>query len=46
MFDTRPTFPPDDDPLYEITLAVEEDEELASEMAEWEAATIADGLAT
>ena len=34
----------DDDPLYQAALAVEEDETLADEMAEWEAATIADGL--
>ena len=34
----------DDDPLYQAALAVEKDEGLASEMAEWERATIADGL--
>jgi metal-responsive CopG/Arc/MetJ family transcriptional regulator len=34
----------DDDPLYQAALAVEQDEKLADEMAEWEAATIADGL--
>lgn len=35
----------DDDPLYQAALAVEKDERLAAEMAEWEEATIADGLA-
>jgi hypothetical protein len=34
----------DDDPLYQAALAVEKEHELASEMAEWEAATIEDGL--
>lgn len=34
----------DDDPLYQAALAVEQDDQLASEMAEWEEATIADGL--
>ena len=34
----------DDDPLYQIALAVEKDEQLASEMAEWETATIGDGF--
>jgi len=34
----------DDDPLYQAALAVEKDEELASEMAEWETATVDDGL--
>ena len=34
----------DDDPLYRAALAVEQDARLASEMAEWEAATVADGL--
>ena len=34
----------DDDPLYQAALAVEKDEQLASEMAEWEEATSADGL--
>jgi hypothetical protein len=34
----------DDDPLYQAALAVEQDEQLAAEMAEWEAATIGDGL--
>ena len=35
----------DSDPLYQAALAVEQDEALAAEMAEWEAATIDDGLA-
>ena len=35
---------PDDDPLYQAALAVERDEQLAAEMAEWEDATIDDGL--
>ncbi len=35
----------DDDPLYQAALAVESAEELAAEMAEWEIATIEDGLA-
>lgn len=34
----------DSDPLFQAALAVEEDEALAAEMAEWEAATIDDGL--
>ena len=34
----------DDDPLYRAALAVEHDARLATEMAEWEAATVADGL--
>jgi hypothetical protein len=34
----------DDDPLYQAALAVEQDEKLAAEMAEWEAAMIGDGL--
>jgi len=34
----------DDDPLYQAALAVEKDEALAAEMAEWEAATVADGI--
>lgn len=41
--------PPDgvveQDPLYLAALAVEEDEQLAAEMAEWEPATGADGVA-
>jgi len=40
--------PPDDaiedDPLYQAALAVEKDERLAAEMAEWEEATIGDGI--
>ena len=40
--------PPDEvshsDPLYQAALAVERDEALAAEMAEWETATIDDGL--
>jgi metal-responsive CopG/Arc/MetJ family transcriptional regulator len=35
----------EDDPLYRAALAVEQDEELAAEMAEWEEATVADGIA-
>ena len=34
----------DDDPLYQAALAVEKDECLATEMGEWESATIGDGL--
>ena len=34
----------DDDPLYQAALAVEQDHALAAEMAEWEVATINDGL--
>jgi hypothetical protein len=41
--------PPDgaveQDPLYLAALAVEDDEQLAAEMAEWEPATGADGVA-
>jgi thioredoxin-like negative regulator of GroEL len=36
----------DSDPLYQAALAVEQDEALAAEMAEWETATIDDGLAS
>jgi hypothetical protein len=36
----------DSDPLYRSALAVEQDEALAAEMAEWETATIDDGLAS
>jgi hypothetical protein len=40
--------PPDalsgSDPLYQAALAMERDEALAAEMAEWETATINDGL--
>jgi len=35
----------DDDPIYLAALAVEKEETLAAEMAEWETATIEDGLA-
>ena len=35
----------EDDPLYQAALAVEKDEELSAEMAEWEIATIDDGFA-
>jgi thioredoxin-like negative regulator of GroEL len=35
----------DSDPLYRAALAVEQDEALAAEMAEWETATIDDGFA-
>jgi hypothetical protein len=34
----------DDDPLYQAALAVEQEHALAAEMAEWEVATINDGL--
>jgi len=34
----------DDDPLYQAALAVERDHALAAEMAEWEVATLNDGL--
>ncbi|MFZ3237974.1 MAG: hypothetical protein WA417_13885 [Stellaceae bacterium] len=34
----------DSDPLYQAALAVEQDEALAAEMAEWEGATLGDGL--
>jgi hypothetical protein len=34
----------DNDPLYRVALATEQDEALAAEMAEWETATIDDGL--
>lgn len=36
----------DDDPLYRAALAVEADNRLSAEMAEWEEATAADGLGT
>ncbi|BCX19170.1 MAG: hypothetical protein KatS3mg117_2852 [Geminicoccaceae bacterium] len=37
--------PPDqDDPLYRLALEVERDTALAAEMAEWEEATLGDGL--
>lgn len=35
----------DDDPLYQAALAAEREEELSAGMAEWEVATIDDGLA-
>ena len=35
----------DDDPLYRVGLAVEQDERLGAEMAEWEEAMAGDGLA-
>ncbi len=34
----------DSDPLYQAALAVERDEALAAEMAEWETATVDDGF--
>jgi len=34
----------DDDPLYQAALAVEKERDLSAEMAEWEAATVDDGL--
>ena len=34
----------DDDPLYQAALAVEQEHALAAEMAEWDVATINDGL--
>jgi hypothetical protein len=34
----------EDDPLYQAALAVEQDASLAADMADWEAATVADGL--
>jgi hypothetical protein len=36
--------PADSDPLYPAALSVEQDAALNDEMAEWEAATIGDGL--
>jgi hypothetical protein len=36
----------DDDPLYRAALEVERDEKLNAEMAEWETATLEDGLET
>lgn len=39
----RRALPQEDDPLYLIALAVEEDAALGAEMAEWEV-TVADGL--
>jgi len=40
-----PTDGSGEDPLYQVALAVERDDKLADEMAEWETATLADGLA-
>jgi hypothetical protein len=34
----------DSDPLYQAALAVEKDEALAAEMAEWEQAMLGDGI--
>jgi len=34
----------DSDPLYQAALAVEQDEALAAEMAEWERAMLGDGI--
>ena len=34
----------DDDPLYQAALAVERDEALAAEMAEWESTMLGDGI--
>ena len=34
----------DSDPLYQAALAVEKDEALAAEMAEWEGTTLGDGI--
>ena len=34
----------DNDPLYQAALAVEQDEALAAEMAEWEGAMLGDGI--
>ena len=34
----------EDDPLHQAALAVEKDKRLAAEMAEWEEATIGDGI--
>ena len=36
----------DSDPLYQAALAVEKDEALAAEMAEWEEAMLGDGIIT
>jgi len=36
----------DDDPLYQAALDVERDTKLSAEMAEWETATLEDGLET
>lgn len=42
--DALPQEPGDDDPLYQAARAAEGDASLAAEMAEWEEATIEDGL--
>jgi hypothetical protein len=42
---TAPPTQADDDPLCQAALAVEQDAWLAGEMAEWETATVCDGLA-
>jgi hypothetical protein len=34
----------DNDPLYQVAMAVEKDEGLAGKMGEWEVATVDDGL--
>ena len=39
-----PAEPEAGDPLYQAALAVEADADLTAEMAEWEAATLGDGL--
>ena len=39
-----PAHADDDDPLYQAAIAVEKDEKLAADMAEWEAETIGDGI--
>lgn len=39
-----PAVEEDDDPLYRAALDVERDSALEAEMAEWEAATLGDGL--
>ncbi len=36
--------PADNNPLYQAALAVENDEMIIAEMAEWEEATLGDGL--
>jgi hypothetical protein len=43
--DLSPADRGDADPLYQTAPAVEKDEELPADMAEWEIATIDDGLA-
>jgi hypothetical protein len=39
-----PAHADDDDPLYQAAIAVEKDEKLAADMAEWEAEMIGDGI--